>query len=190
VDEVRALVTMLAGCRQQTSGWISMACRSGTELNSGESIEDALRCIEDPDPYSQGWGCSDANDEPLPSDLHLTRSESDPMGGVDNLSPRRLAVGVNCTSPRFVPEILDAIRDATGRSMVVVAYPNRGEQWDASAGGWAHATGLSDEEFADQAVDWFDRGARVIGGCCRTTCATIGAVRKKIECHRRTRPKA
>jgi homocysteine S-methyltransferase len=50
-------------------------------------------------------------------------------------------------------------------------YPNSGE-WDAIARRW---TGPS--HFRPSAVAaWFDAGARLIGGCCRVTPETIGAV--------------
>jgi homocysteine S-methyltransferase len=39
---------------------------------------------------------------------------------------------------------------------------------------WENDSGASDAEFARLAAgDWYDRGARLLGGCCRTTPATI-----------------
>jgi homocysteine S-methyltransferase len=81
-----------------------------------------------------------------------------------------IAVGVNCTDPDGV---LPAVRLAAGvTGKPVVVYPNSGERWDAIARRW---TGPS--HFRPSAVAaWFDAGARLIGGCCRVTPETIGAV--------------
>ncbi|WP_017600250.1 homocysteine S-methyltransferase, partial [Nocardiopsis lucentensis] len=62
---------------------------------------------------------------------------------------RLVAVGVNCTAPRFVPSLVRAVA-AVG--LPAVAYPNSGEVWDARRRRW---TGTSDpEEFGAAAVTW------------------------------------
>jgi homocysteine S-methyltransferase len=83
-----------------------------------------------------------------------------------------LAVGVNCTAPRFVAPLLERLRRVTDKPLV--AYPNSGERWDAVGRCWA-----GDGAF-DPAVEgprWHRAGARLIGGCCRTTPETIRALR-------------
>jgi len=78
--------------------------------------------------------------------------------------PRVVAVGVNCTAPRYVEALVATARACT--SLPIVAYPNSGESWDAQARGW---TGDRDPtSFALQAKAWRAAGARLIGGCCRT----------------------
>jgi homocysteine S-methyltransferase len=82
------------------------------------------------------------------------------------------AIGVNCTDPRYVSALLRRMASVTGRPLV--AYPNSGEQYDANARTWMgrpHA-----ETFADQSSSWFAAGARLIGGCCRTTPADIKSI--------------
>jgi homocysteine S-methyltransferase len=78
--------------------------------------------------------------------------------------PQTVAVGVNCTQPRWISNLIAELRQASSKPIVV--YPNSGEDWDAKARCWA---GQSDPaQFAQQARQWFTEGAQVVGGCCRT----------------------
>ncbi|MEY8875444.1 MAG: homocysteine S-methyltransferase, partial [Leptothrix sp. (in: b-proteobacteria)] len=89
------------------------------------------------------------------------------------------AIGVNCTAPQHV-ESLVAIAAAHARQPILV-YPNAGETYDAHAKRW-HANAdpaLHNAPFADQALRWAQAGARLIGGCCRTTPADIGALAQR-----------
>ena len=78
--------------------------------------------------------------------------------------PQVAAIGVNCTAPQYIPALIDAIRAATNKPIVV--YPNSGEVYDSARRCWR---GTSDSAvFAEQAREWAAHGARIIGGCCRT----------------------
>jgi homocysteine S-methyltransferase len=78
--------------------------------------------------------------------------------------PQTVAVGVNCTHPKWIPRLIAVLREASAQPIVV--YPNSGEDWDAEARCW---TGLSDPaEFGQQARNWYAAGAQLVGGCCRT----------------------
>jgi homocysteine S-methyltransferase len=85
------------------------------------------------------------------------------------------AVGINCTPPRFVSGLLESSRAATGKLLLV--YPNSGEIWDAGRRVW---TGESSTPLEALAPEWRRLGARLIGGCCRTTPRTIRALRKSL----------
>jgi homocysteine S-methyltransferase len=74
-----------------------------------------------------------------------------------------VAVGVNCTAPEHVEELVARIAAVTAKPVVV--YPNSGEGWDAGAGRWLPATG-PDVDVAT-AGRWVAAGARLVGGCCR-----------------------
>lgn len=78
--------------------------------------------------------------------------------------PQVAAVGVNCTSPRFIPDLVRAIAASTDKPVVV--YPNSGERYDAASNSWHGEASCAD--FAEQARDWHGAGARLLGGCCRT----------------------
>jgi len=89
-------------------------------------------------------------------------------------SPRVVAVGINCTSPRHVSSLLRSAQDATHKLLLV--YPNSGESWEASASTWL--AGEPSPPLSDLASEWYRLGARVLGGCCRTTPAQISALRR------------
>ena len=80
-----------------------------------------------------------------------------------------VAVGINCTAPQHVESLLQELRKATDKPLL--AYPNSGEHYDAQSKSWnGCATPL---EFARRASGWQAAGARLIGGCCRTTPTTF-----------------
>jgi homocysteine S-methyltransferase len=68
------------------------------------------------------------------------------------------AVGVNCTAPGFVPELLGRIRQVT--DLPLVAYPNSGQTWDAPNRVWTGDPGATD------VTAWIAAGAEYVGGCC------------------------
>jgi homocysteine S-methyltransferase len=79
--------------------------------------------------------------------------------------PQVAAIGVNCSAPEFVTDLTRNARGATSKP--ILAYPNSGEIYDASPKRWTGEASCSG--FATQARGWFAAGARVIGGCCRTS---------------------
>ena len=92
-----------------------------------------------------------------------------------NDHPRVAAVGVNCTAPGYIPSLLERMRGATSKPLIV--YPNSGERYDADAKCWrGNAAGTP---FAAAARGWYAAGARLIGGCCRTGPADIRALRSQ-----------
>jgi homocysteine S-methyltransferase len=94
-----------------------------------------------------------------------------------NDAPSCLAVGVNCTPPRYVTALLRSVRDATARPLM--AYPNSGESWDAAQHRWI--AGPDAIDFTAAAQEWYDSGARLIGGCCRTTPETIHGIARAMR---------
>lgn len=88
-------------------------------------------------------------------------------------SPQVVAVGVNCVPPKQVDPLLARLRSATDLPLVV--YPNSGERWDSTLRCWCGEASPLDPAAA--VVRWRAAGARLIGGCCRTTPANISAIR-------------
>jgi len=84
-----------------------------------------------------------------------------------------VAIGVNCTAPSYVRSLLQRMRNRTDKPLL--AYPNSGEVYDAANKSWHGMPAAL--PFAEQARRWYDAGARLIGGCCRTTPADIRAIR-------------
>jgi homocysteine S-methyltransferase len=83
-----------------------------------------------------------------------------------------IAIGVNCTAPRHILALIQAIRADTAKRIAV--YPNSGETWVPKTRGW---TGTSDPGlFGNLAATWRKAGADWIGGCCRTGPQHIRAI--------------
>ncbi len=86
--------------------------------------------------------------------------------------PQVVAVGINCTAPSHIPALIQAIRAATEKPVVV--YPNSGEIYQPERHDWQGVS--SSATFATEAEAWYASGARIIGGCCRTTPEHIRAI--------------
>ena len=84
--------------------------------------------------------------------------------------PEAAAIGLNCTAPQYVESLIGEIRRETTKPIVV--YPNSGETYDASDKSWHGAA----EDFGTIARRWHTAGARLIGGCCRTTPREIADI--------------
>ncbi len=79
-------------------------------------------------------------------------------------------IGINCTQPKFVGPLIERIKERTNKAIVV--YPNTGELYDDVNKIWYGEA----EAFDAYAKEWARLGARVIGGCCRTSPVNIGAI--------------
>ncbi|MBI3152708.1 MAG: homocysteine S-methyltransferase [Chloroflexi bacterium] len=79
--------------------------------------------------------------------------------------PQVAAIGINCTSPLYIPSLIREIKKNTNKPIVV--YPNSGEVYDPATNTWHGET--SCDAFGQQSKVWYENGARLIGGCCRTT---------------------
>ena len=92
--------------------------------------------------------------------------------------PRVFGVGVNCTAPQFVADLVGRIRlAAPGKTGVV--YPNSGEVYDAQLQAWQGTE--SPVDFVSAAKTWVAAGATWIGGCCRTGPAHIAALHEGLR---------
>jgi len=85
-----------------------------------------------------------------------------------------IALGVNCTAPQHIGSLIEQMHGRTRKPLLV--YPNSGEQYDGLHKTWHGNPGAS--HFAEQARGWHARGARLIGGCCRTGPDEIAALRQ------------
>jgi homocysteine S-methyltransferase len=85
------------------------------------------------------------------------------------------AIGVNCTRPQYVASLLRRMARQTDKPLM--AYPNSGEHYDEAKKTWCGS--VAARSFAGQSCEWHEAGARMIGGCCRTTPADIKAIRDR-----------
>jgi homocysteine S-methyltransferase len=94
------------------------------------------------------------------------------LDGVENV----VAVGINCTAPRFISSLIEEAGRATGKPIIV--YPNSGESYDTVRRTWI---GEADTKaFAAACQTWRAAGASLIGGCCRTGPEHIRLVRQSL----------
>ena len=87
-------------------------------------------------------------------------------------NPQVAAVGVNCTAPKFILALIREAKKATNKPVLV--YPNSGELYDAEKQAWGGDTVY--ESFSKVAKGWYKAGARLIGGCCRSTPQDIQSI--------------
>ena len=85
--------------------------------------------------------------------------------------PQVMAVGVNCTAPRWITGLVRVLQSTTRKPIVV--YPNSGRRWDAAARHWIGASHLDP---AVMVPEWRRAGAQWIGGCCGTTPEDIASI--------------
>lgn len=85
------------------------------------------------------------------------------------------AVGVNCTNPLYVESLISEIRKETEKPIVV--YPNSGETFDTEKRTWQGQP----VDFSLYGKAWYEAGARIMGGCCRTGPRQIQALAKLRE---------
>lgn len=188
IEEVGVVCEVLRNLQQQREKmepdlspiacWISLACRNGVEMNDGHSVEEALQIIQMYDPTGQ-W-----------------------IAGV----------GINCFDSTHLSSLVNILTKATllqgfGRRGIII-YPNSGEGWDAVNEKWKNDSGTSEDDLVDRLMGAIqlirdsyeaESGTReeqssnllkhrrmpkiIIGGCCRTSPATIAMLRKKLDEH-------
>ena len=148
-----------------------LACETIPSAAEARALATVLAEVLPRHPGLQAWvtmTCRDARHAscgtPLPDALR-------PLLAV----PGVVALGVNCVHPQHVPALVRSTAALAGPTRAVVAYPNAGEDWDADARTF-RGDPMSPPHFASQARSWVTAGARLVGGCCRTTPAHIAAL--------------
>lgn len=87
------------------------------------------------------------------------------------------AIGVNCTTLENITEAVKNIKAVTNKPIIV--YPNNGDIYDPETKTW-QANPQADT-FKDLVPEWLEAGAKLIGGCCRTTPADIKEIAESIN---------
>lgn len=95
------------------------------------------------------------------------------LAAVCDEEPNIVAIGINCTDPVHVNELVRRLSGQTPKPILV--YPNSGETWDAEEKVWVGSPTPTD--WAARARSWSQSGAHGIGGCCRVTPNDIRAIR-------------
>lgn len=156
-------------CLLASSGADLLACETIPSRNEARALRRLLE--ESPDTQAMfSFSCRDAQ---RISDGSLLSEVVAELEGC----PRILALGVNCTGADYIEGLIRAAARATSKPIVV--YPNAGEAWDATTKTWMPA-GRAAPSLLTSCRQWVDQGARLIGGCCRTTPADIRQVRQRL----------
>lgn len=87
------------------------------------------------------------------------------------------AIGINCTPPKYISSLIQQIKKVSPE-LTILVYPNSGESYDPVTKTWLGE--CDPNEFSEMAVEWYELGARWIGGCCRTRPAHIASLREEI----------
>ncbi|MFZ5967833.1 MAG: homocysteine S-methyltransferase [Bacillota bacterium] len=105
--------------------------------------------------------------------LHISSGESIAECAAQLDSYEQIAaIGVNCTAPQYIESLIGEIKKGTTKPIIV--YPNSGEQYDPQTKTWHGPS--SGSSYGHSALSWYKHGARLIGGCCRTTPEDIRAI--------------
>ena len=154
-------------------GRMKALVEAGAELLACETIPalveaQAIIKLLDEFPNVPVWISFSARDE-----KHI--SEGQPLADCVRLlenHPQVAALGINCTSPKYLPALIREAKRLTNKPILV--YPNLGEGYDATTNDWDGQAAV--ESFGDEARVWYEAGARLIGGCCRTTPEDIRVI--------------
>ena len=145
-----------------------MACET---IPSNAETAALLELLKDTPDITCVFGFSCRNGDQLHDGSSLTEAVA-----LVSESEQVKAVGVNCVRPSLVPDLIRSVSAATDKPVSV--YPNSGENWDATTKTWY---GIADAvDFGAAAKEWYDLGARVIGGCCRTGPEHVRAIRRAL----------
>jgi len=160
---------------------INVLCEAGAKFFAFETfprLDEALAVAEIMRDYSDiyYWISFTARDEGTISDGELF---ADCIKALDNFK-NLAAVGINCSDPELISPLLENARGKTQKPLIV--YPNSGEVFDINCNCWTKGERCVDFTVASER--WYNLGARVIGGCCRTTPIDIKKIsefRKKLR---------
>jgi len=130
-----------------------LAVETIPEITEATAILELIHEIDPSMPFWISFSCSTS------SQLCSGENFADAVALV-NSSTSAVAVGINCTKPALVKDLLAASQS----KIPFVVYPNSGREWDAVAKQWLGSQATSFELADIQA--WKSLGAIVIGGCC------------------------
>lgn len=88
----------------------------------------------------------------------------------------------NCTHPDAIEAGVVEIASLTDKP--TGGYPNRFDVphgWTGDASELRHRNDFGTEQFVAAALRWVERGATVVGGCCRITPADIAALSERLD---------
>jgi homocysteine S-methyltransferase len=150
-----------------------LACETVPSLDEARAIVLALAEV----PSATAWITFSAGDGE-----HTVYGDPvrDCAGFLDSV-PQIAAVGINCTPPHLIADLVRAMRRGTSKRILV--YPNSGEVWDATTRAWRGSADADSNanRFTAWTSEWRAVGASAIGGCCRTGAPEIAAIARSFR---------
>jgi len=153
----------LAQCRPLLKSGIK--CLVFETIPSVKEVECLGKVLDQLDDDIQAWVVSTCQDG------SSTRS-GDSFREVVRLAnsfPKVVAIGVNCTSPLHITELLQNAKaqmaEGQGTPKPLVVYPNSGEVYNAETRKFEGSAKV--DMVASLIPCWYQLGARIFGGCCR-----------------------
>ena len=98
---------------------------------------------------------------PLPRAIHALEDYS-----------QVIAAGINCVKLELVEPALKNMKEITDKHLIV--YPNSSAVYDPKSKTWSQPK--TSATFEELIPNWYEAGARIIGGCCTTGPKEIKAV--------------
>ena len=141
-----------------------LACETVPSLIEAQAVAKLLKEF----PNTTAWLSFSARDEKHVSEGQVFADCVEQLKS----HPQIAALGINCTSPKYIPSLVRDAKRVTEKPILV--YPNSGETYNAVRNDW-NGDPVADS-FGEQAREWYDAGARLIGGCCRTTPQDIRVI--------------
>ena len=135
-----------------------IACETIPCIDEAMALKELLAAYPD----VQAWVSFSCKD-----DTHICSGENfaDAVHALND-SKQIIAVGINCTAPQYIESLIKMASQNTDQ--LILTYPNKGEEWNAINKCWI-PIGEHPTHFIDDAATWYAAGAKIIGGCCRTT---------------------
>lgn len=75
----------------------------------------------------------------------------------------------------YILELIKLAKEVCPRRYIIV-YPNSGEKWEDKQWVTGTSTLAEQSELESLVRTWYEAGARIIGGCCRTKPGTIKVI--------------
>ena len=137
-----------------------LACETIPDATEARALNNLLQQCDTP-----SWVCFSCKDS-----LHLHDGTSiEEAAAIFKNNLKVMALGINCTSPRHVSGLIQALIQADiGKAIIV--YPNSGEDYCGHNKTWTNKDNpeIGNRDFSEFAIQWAKQGAQIIGGCCRT----------------------
>lgn len=151
------------------SGADILGCETIPSIQEAQVLAELLNDVQTPAWVS--FSCCDAQ--------HLNDgTDIEQAAGLFSDHPKVLAIGMNCTAPNYISELVERIKPVISDKSIIV-YPNSGELYDASSKSWVstNASGI----FSQLAHSWYQQGVQIIGGCCRIGPQLIKSIESELK---------